>query len=127
MTDEPTKPPAPAKPHCIALRCESTRGIDYTKGKFFCPPHELNVPRHLRKALEAEVLWLNRKSSPFDEHATGLLSLAANREYATRLMKDPVEMAKWQAEKAAAEAERRAKEAGLILPPKAGEFVVTPP
>jgi hypothetical protein len=116
------KEPKPKGPHCAAKDCQSAK-VDIQRGKFFCSVHELTVPRHLRKMLELEVAWLQRKGLQIDEHTVALVTVAANREYAQRLLRDPAEMAKWQAEVATRRSEESAKAAGLILPPKVGELV----
>jgi len=104
------------KPYCIAKDCKDEK-VDPKNGKFFCSRHELNVPRHLKKALVGEVLWCQHKNVQMDQHTMALLTVAANREYATRIIKDPAEMAKWKEEERLLAIRAKAEQAGLLLPP----------
>lgn len=113
------KPAVPA-PHCIAINCKSEK-VDPRKGKLFCPVHALNVPRHLRKAIEQEAVWLQHKGMPADQHSVALFTVAMNREYGVRLTKDPLELARWMKSQAEDAARASAEKAGLLLPPKVGQ------
>lgn len=116
--------PAEQQPHCPAVWCDSK---EVGPGRPFCPEHLARVPHHLRRAIAEEFKWLKQKKLAMDQHTVNLIIVAINREIAMRIVEDPATREKWEAYQAEQASLQKAREAGLLLPPSAGELVVASP